>query len=97
MNEHVHDDDGARLAEAGGQLLLRLTALLRTARTYDISNQAFQRQMQEFVAYRATFGQSDRSLELEGQNHFTILRELESETGQLTQLLLTAFGKSRSE
>ena len=50
MNEHVHDDDGARLAEAGGQLLLRLTALLRTARTYDISNQAFQRQMQEFVA-----------------------------------------------
>lgn len=50
MSDHAHDDDGAKLAEAGGQLLLRLTALLRTARTYDISNQAFQRQMQEFVA-----------------------------------------------
>ncbi len=31
------------LAEFGGPLLLRLTALIRTARTYDVSNQAFQR------------------------------------------------------
>lgn len=35
------------LATLGGPLLLRLTALLRTARTYDVSNQAFQRQMSE--------------------------------------------------
>lgn len=69
--------------------------LLTVCGTLDLPE--IRRQMQEFVAYRATFGQRDRSLELEGQNHFTILRELESETGQLTQLLLTAFGKSRSE
>ena len=47
---HEHADDTAHLAEAGGALLLRLSALLRTARTYDVSNQAFQRQMQEFMA-----------------------------------------------
>ena len=52
----VHDpqlgrqaDDTAQLAEAGGTLLLRLSALLRTARTYDVSNMAFQRQLQEFM------------------------------------------------
>ena len=49
-NAHDEADDNARLIEAGGNLLLRLTALLRTARTYDVSNQAFQRQMQEFMA-----------------------------------------------
>lgn len=49
-NAHDGADDNDRLIEAGGNLLLRLTALLRTARTYDVSNQAFQRQMQEFMA-----------------------------------------------
>jgi putative nucleotidyltransferase with HDIG domain len=31
----------------GPQLLIRLSALLRTARTYDVTNQAFQRQLQD--------------------------------------------------
>jgi HD-GYP domain-containing protein (c-di-GMP phosphodiesterase class II) len=39
------DNDSAQLAEMGAQLLVRLSALLRTARTYDVSNQAFQRQL----------------------------------------------------
>lgn len=42
-------DDTAALAEQGASLLVRLSALLRTARTYDVSNQAFQRQQQEFL------------------------------------------------
>jgi HD-GYP domain-containing protein (c-di-GMP phosphodiesterase class II) len=42
-----HRDDDAPLAEMGAALLVRLSALLRTARTYDVSNQAFQRQLQE--------------------------------------------------
>ena len=40
---------GERLAELGAALVLRLTALMRTARTYDVSNQAFQRQLEEFM------------------------------------------------
>jgi len=43
-------DDQALLIEAGPQLLTRLSATLRTARTYDIQNQAFQRQLQELIA-----------------------------------------------
>lgn len=39
--------DERDFAQFGSPLLLRLTALLRTARTYDVSNQAFQRQMAE--------------------------------------------------
>lgn len=38
-------DDQALLLEIGPQLLVRLSATLRTARTYDIQNQAFQRQL----------------------------------------------------
>jgi HD-GYP domain-containing protein (c-di-GMP phosphodiesterase class II) len=38
------------LAELGGPLIQRMVALMRTARTYDVSNMAFQRQQQEFLA-----------------------------------------------
>ena len=34
----------------GEALLLRLSALMRTARTYDVSNQAFRRQLEEFAS-----------------------------------------------
>jgi HD-GYP domain-containing protein (c-di-GMP phosphodiesterase class II) len=45
-----HETDGAaQLSEQGSVLLVRLSALMRTARTYDVSNQAFQRQMHEFM------------------------------------------------
>jgi HD-GYP domain-containing protein (c-di-GMP phosphodiesterase class II) len=44
-----HDDDAAPIVAAGEPLLLRLSALMRTARTYDVSNQAFRRQLQEFT------------------------------------------------
>jgi HD-GYP domain-containing protein (c-di-GMP phosphodiesterase class II) len=33
----------------GPQLLVRLNALLRTARTHDVTNQAFQRQLKDFI------------------------------------------------
>jgi HD-GYP domain-containing protein (c-di-GMP phosphodiesterase class II) len=42
-------DESAQIAEQGAALLVRLSALMRTARTYDVSNQAFQRQLQEFM------------------------------------------------
>ncbi len=42
-------DESAAIAEQGATLLVRLSALMRTARTYDVSNQAFQRQMAEFM------------------------------------------------
>lgn len=38
------------LSELGGALIQRIVALMRTARTYDVSNMAFQRQQQEFLA-----------------------------------------------
>ncbi len=42
-------DESAWMAEQGATLLVRLSALMRTARTYDVSNQAFQNQMREFM------------------------------------------------
>lgn len=48
--EKSGDHDAQLLVELGPQFLLRLSALLRTARTHDVSNQAFQRQLQEFTA-----------------------------------------------
>lgn len=52
MSGDVRPDDGASgriLLESGGPLIQRLVALMRTARTYDVSNMAFQRQLQEFM------------------------------------------------
>jgi HD-GYP domain-containing protein (c-di-GMP phosphodiesterase class II) len=43
-------DDATRTNAQGATLLVRLSALMRTARTYDVSNQAFQRQLREFMA-----------------------------------------------
>jgi len=47
----VPDDasEAQALAEQGGTLIQRCVALMRTARTYDVSNMAFQRQMQELM------------------------------------------------
>jgi HD-GYP domain-containing protein (c-di-GMP phosphodiesterase class II) len=44
------DGDSGRLLELGPQILLRFSALIRTARTHDTSNQAFRRQVQEFMS-----------------------------------------------
>jgi HD-GYP domain-containing protein (c-di-GMP phosphodiesterase class II) len=41
-------EDG-HLAQLGSSFLSRLSAMMRTARTYDVSNQAFQRQAREFL------------------------------------------------
>lgn len=51
MSDAPHDDrhETQALSEAGGPLIQRLVALLRTARTYDVSNMAFQRQLQDFM------------------------------------------------
>jgi HD-GYP domain-containing protein (c-di-GMP phosphodiesterase class II) len=43
------DADSGRLLAAGPELLVRFSALLRTARTYDVSNQAFRRQLHDFM------------------------------------------------
>lgn len=53
------------------------------------------RQMQEFSEYRGSLCQRDHAQEVDGHNHFTILRELESPEGKLTNLLLETFGKQR--
>jgi len=45
-------DDGAvdrAREELGPQMLMRLSAVIRTARTHDVTNQAFQRQLQEML------------------------------------------------
>ena len=41
--------ESSHLLELGPQLLVRFSALLRTARTYDVQNQAFRHQLQEFM------------------------------------------------
>ncbi len=43
-------DNSETIGALGAALLIRLTALLRTARTYDITNQAFQRQLIDCLA-----------------------------------------------
>jgi len=46
----AQDRNGTTLVDAGPSVLVRLSAMLRTARTYDVSNQAFQRQLQDLLA-----------------------------------------------
>jgi len=48
--DDAHDPELQRLTELGPPLLVRMSAMLRTARTYDVSNQAFQRQLQDTLA-----------------------------------------------
>jgi HD-GYP domain-containing protein (c-di-GMP phosphodiesterase class II) len=43
------DQDRSASVALGPKLLVRLNALLRTARTHDVTNQAFQRQLKEFL------------------------------------------------
>ncbi len=63
MSELPHDPpDGIDLDAAGGSLVLRLSALMRTARTYDVSNQAFRRQLTDFAAVlRQVFAEEDEA------------------------------------
>ncbi len=51
MSERTPNErgDAQMLSDVGGSLVQRLVALMRTARTYDVSNMAFQRQLQEFM------------------------------------------------
>jgi HD-GYP domain-containing protein (c-di-GMP phosphodiesterase class II) len=52
MSDDARHDEASSsqlLVELGAPLIQRLVAMLRTARTYDVSNMAFQRQMQEFM------------------------------------------------
>ena len=50
QGSHGPQSDGHDLAILGPKLLTRLAALLRTARTHDVTNQAFQRQLKECLA-----------------------------------------------
>ena len=45
-----HDPDVEHLLEPGPQLIIRLGAVIRTGRTHDVTNQAFQRQLSECLA-----------------------------------------------
>jgi HD-GYP domain-containing protein (c-di-GMP phosphodiesterase class II) len=47
--DRTGDAESSRLLELGPQLLTRFSALLRTARTHDVTNQAFRRQLQDFL------------------------------------------------
>ena len=50
---HVPSGDGLDtrlITELGPQLVIRLSALIRTARTHEVSNQAFQRQLEDLLA-----------------------------------------------
>ena len=47
------------LAERGPQFLIRLAAMLRTARTHDVSNQAFQRQLKDFMQLLSAMFEED--------------------------------------
>jgi HD-GYP domain-containing protein (c-di-GMP phosphodiesterase class II) len=48
----------------GAQLLVKLNALLRTARTHDVSNQAFQRQLKDFMPLLDSAFEHDQEDEL---------------------------------
>src|SRR5436190_13013367 len=48
----------------GGPLLVKLNALLRTARTHDVSNQAFQRQLKDFMPVLEAAFEHDQEDEL---------------------------------
>jgi HD-GYP domain-containing protein (c-di-GMP phosphodiesterase class II) len=63
VSERTHDpNDGLDLAALGEALVLRLSALMRTARTYDVSNQAFRRQLTEFSGVlRQIFAEEDEA------------------------------------
>ena len=58
------DPGEAFLAAIGVPLVIQLTGLLRVARTHDISNQAFQRKLQEFMGlvHKALEDESELSL-----------------------------------
>ncbi len=65
--------DSARLSELGTALLIRLTAMLRTARTYDATNQAFQRQLQELCALVAQLHESEDEIALVAASDYLYL------------------------
>ena len=48
----------------GPQLLVKINALMRTARTHDVSNQAFQRQLKEFLPLIETAFEHDQEDEI---------------------------------
>jgi HD-GYP domain-containing protein (c-di-GMP phosphodiesterase class II) len=50
VNASTVDEHEVLLLELGPQLLLRLLAVVRTARTHDVSNQAFHHQLHELLA-----------------------------------------------
>jgi HD-GYP domain-containing protein (c-di-GMP phosphodiesterase class II) len=54
--------DTQLLSDLGGPLIQRLVAVMRTVRTYDVSNMAFQRQMQELM--RTLRGLLDTEVEI---------------------------------
>jgi len=57
-------DETSALVALGPQLLLRLAAVVRTAKTHDVTNQAFQRQLTDLVAIIHTGLQEETELAL---------------------------------
>ena len=59
-----HDPDVAHLVELAPQLLVRMTAMIRTARTHDVTNQAFQRQLYDCLSIMQRLLQDEHELAL---------------------------------
>jgi HD-GYP domain-containing protein (c-di-GMP phosphodiesterase class II) len=53
-----------RVDEQGPSFLVRLAAMIRTARTHDVTNQAFQRQLKDFLAMLSSFLEQEQHEEL---------------------------------
>jgi len=62
VDRDEHGQDNELLLSLGPLLLIRLSALMRTARTYDVSNQAFQRQLQECLSVIQTGLEEEQEL-----------------------------------
>src|SRR5512134_2775916 len=65
----LRESEGAEAAVAAlaPQFLVRLSAVLRTLRTHDVSNQAFQRQLKDFMAVLSS------AMEEEGQDEVALV------------------------
>lgn len=68
-----HAEDSSPLAELGSPLLVRLVAMIRTARMHDVSNQAFQRQVQDLLAILERAMAEEREIVLVGAADYLYL------------------------
>lgn len=76
-----NDADRAALAELGPPFIQRLSALLRTARTYDVSNEAFRRQVREFMTLVAKLHELEDEVSLVAVSDYFYLNGMRIRAG----------------